>query len=383
MVRNLLERSTRWPARRTSHWKARRTTSGNIARKSGGETLPAAVSVRVLRRLFTLAVALICTSLSSFGRAQDEHVLILVEPGAEQAAERLEEELALVGLQAESQAGTRQDARLALEERTATAVVHLRTDGATIWVLKDSSPDTQPSPAQVGRHPNESPELLALRSAELLRGQLLPAEEATRERKPRQGGVLTPNRWGRMASFTTGPALLYRSYGGAAPGWTGDGSLWIGRWGFGTYLTAALIRSHWTQQEQRESVISFHQLGAGGQARLLLAQTRTTAFEVQALARLGLTSLSLLQEAGPPKERIEGKAVFLDAHGGLEGTWRLASWLRAGVQGLGGTHISLAWPSAKKKGATPAPGEAGPANPSRPRSPLGHMILAGVATAHF
>jgi hypothetical protein len=303
-------------------------------------------------------------------------VLIVVDSGADQSGQRIEEELSLVGIESEAREGSRDDAQLALRENGTTAVVHLREDGATIWVRKQGSHETEPIATEVSRHPNESPELLALRSAELLRGQLLPAEEERRARSPRAGAAPGPS---RIASFTTGPALLYRSYGGVAPGWTGDGSLWFGRWGFGTYVTAALTRSDWTPEAK--NALSFHQLGAGAQVRLLIVQSRSTRFEAQAIARLGLASLSLLQESGPPKDRIKGKAVFLDPHGGVEATWRLAPWLLAGVQALGGAHLSLSWPD--PKGESPAPGEAGRVNPERPRGPLGHATLAGVATAHF
>jgi hypothetical protein len=249
----------------------------------------------------------------------------------------------------ESERGTEREASEALSERRVAAVVYLNEARASIWVSPEDQTSEQAEPVHIERGDGESSEMFALRSAELLRGKLLPgkSDSATsgRQKKP----ATTISRTDRSLSFTLGPALMLQSYAVVAPGMTGDIAAWLGRFGAGPYFTMPLVRNNWTGA--KELTFTQYSLGLGG--RFLAYKTRDKSFELQVLLRVGMTRHALEQNKGPEAERLIGVANHLTVEPGVEGSFAITSWLRVGGQTLAWLDIPLTQPVSE--GALPPP----------------------------
>ena len=259
-----------------------------------------------------------------------------------------------------------------------TAVVFLDEARASIWVGPDDGTPGEAEPVYIERSEGESSEMFALRSAELLRGRLLPAKgdfdgSEGQRRKP---SAKSPT--DRSLSFTLGPALMLQSYAVVAPGITSDVSVWLGRFGVGPYFIMPLVRNSWTGTKG-DLTFTQYSLGLGG--RFLPYQTRDKAFELQTLLRIGVTRLALERDKGPAAQRFTGVANLLSVAPGIEGTFAIKSWLRVGGQTLAGLDIPLNQPVPDGVDL-PAPAK-GKAEESSIGSVQRHLIVSAVATVLF
>lgn len=324
----------------------------------------------------SLTIALIFTTTWQEASAASEIVLLVHTPGA--ATHELEEELRLVGLEVESEGGTKKEARKALETRGIFAVVFLEEDGASIWVGSGEAVSRETKPVHVERSKDESSEMFALRSAELLRGSLLPGQHDSGESQARRGEHVSANPIGRAVSLTLGPALLLQSYAVVAPGFTGDLAAWFGRYGVGPYFALPVLRNSWTGTKHE---LTFTQYSLGLSGRFLPFRTPDRTFELQALVRTGITRLALERDNGPQAQRFTATVNLLSVGAGIEASFGITDWLRLGSQTFGGLDIPLNRPI-QEDIALPKPAK-GKAAPSSFTSTQRHLTVSAIAIAHF
>lgn len=299
-------------------------------------------------------------------------MLIVYEASERETRDRLHEEFALIGLEVESREGTRSDALFARDQREAEAVVLLEPSGASIWVTEGSS--SSAAPAVVKRDAGETSDMVALRSAELVRGHLLSKEPGSFDESSAaaQGW---PGNFQRKFSLTLGPTLFLRTFGGSAPGFTGDATVWFGPVGIGAYAAVPFGRSEWAGKAKD---ITFLQYSGGLGGRLLLFQSGDELFELQALMRVGVTPLSLRRNKGPEDRQFESWAYFFSGDLGTEATFGIGSWFRLGAQMVGGFAAPINWPiPAGGNAAAPAKGS------DAPPGAQGQLTLSAVGVVHF
>lgn len=283
-----------------------------------------------------------------------------------------------MGLTVESEGGTRHSANHALEERGVSAVVFLDDTGATIWVHPRENAARDTKPVHVERTREESDEMFALRSAELLRGRLLPGDhDASKSEKPRRNSARVST-VDRTLSLTLGPALMLQSYAVVSPGFTGDVAAWFGRFGVGPYVTLPLLRNSWSGTKN-ELTFTQYSLGLGG--RFLPFQTNDRMFELHAIVRAGVTRLALERVKGPQSQRFAATANFLSAEAGIEASFAVLDWLRLGSQTIAGLDIPLNQPTPDGV-SLPKPAKKQPQGASLGRTQR-HLTVSAIATACF
>ncbi len=219
-------------------------------------------------------------------------------------------------------------------------------DRLSIWVWGDQGALSTKEPREMRTAGDDSPALLALRSAELLRGQLLPVANSEPHPSKRAPTARHAPPQARLISFTTGPALFLSSYADPQIAVVADAAYypWT-RWGFGAYIHASLSRGTWNVEPAQ---FSLGQFGAGLQLRAEVFQySARSALKgyLQIVGRIGGRNWSLRAETGPPETRSSNAASALTFGGGADLSYPLFSWLRVGglvfVQG----GIPLSWPA--------------------------------------
>lgn len=306
--------------------------------------------------------------------AASKSVLVFHAKGAE--SPDLERELRLVGIEVQSEGGTERQASDALLERGVSAVVFLDTARASIWVDSEDETLGEAEPVHIERHRGESPEMFALRSAELLRGKLLPAKGAPDASEGQKPSATNPS--DRFFSLSLGPVLTFQTYAIVAPGITGDLAAWWGRFGVGPYFTMPLVKNSWTGTKGE---LTFRQSSFGLGGRFLPYQTHDRTFELQALLRVGVTRLALERNTGPQAQRFTAVANLLSVETGIEGSFAIKSWFRFGGQTVAGLDIPLNQPV--PEGVKLPPPAKGKAGGSSLESVQYHLILSAIATLIF
>lgn len=128
------------------------------------------------------------------------HAVIIRAPGTRYIADRIEKELALLGIRVEQVPETAREPEDAVRLWRADAVVFVRARAPrlSIWVRR---PNGEAVPVDVPAQPDASDEMIALRATELLRGHFLPVgpkrapaetEPAAPEREARRGSETPP-----------------------------------------------------------------------------------------------------------------------------------------------------------------------------------------------
>lgn len=271
----------------------------------------------------------------------------------DQDCQRVKDELALVGLQVHIHQG---DQETVTAEMAAPwdAIVLVSDDGSHfIWARHGKDASTVES-VQVQPAPGESNDSVALRSAELVRGELLPQNIKA---APEQSTAAAPSILGPRPpwAIATGPTLFVSSYGGVAIGWTADLSYWLKDFALGLFATGALAPSPWVAAAKE---MNQQQLTAGILSKGLLLRTLNDRFDLMLGGGLGARTqwLSSLPPPGPmDEERFHGVAMALALQLQLEASYSFYPWLALGGA-LGATlGIPLSYPeptaALKKKAA--------------------------------
>lgn len=271
---------------------------------------------------------------------------------------RVADELSLVGLDVQVRAGTHETAlsdthETALSEQPADwdAMVLVRDDGHHIIWTQKSEPASAVEPVELQPAPGESRDSVALRSAELVRGELLPQNKSG----AKEPSALVPAPFGPRPAFafTTGPTLLVSSYGGVAPGWTGDISYWFDRFSLGIFATGALTPSPWVPADKE---VNQQQLTAGLLTKGLLLRAQGDRFDLTLGGGVGARTQWLLGRRPPgPMDapRFHGVAMAVAVSIQLEACYSFFPWLALGGSMGGSLGIPLSFPepndSLKKK----------------------------------
>lgn len=258
------------------------------------------------------------------GSQEPRHVLIIGERGAQSTSRQLGEELELMGFNVSTQAGDGRAAERALQRSDLAAVVFLpdEEEGVRAWVRDDADEE----PAEVELDVEGSRDTLALRTAELLRGRLMPGssprgDSADDERGPTSAST------GTRLSISLGPSVIASSYATALIGLSGDVSWSImERLAMGPYLLASLERGAWSAAPQH---FSARQLEGGAKARFALLEPDAE-LQVDLVGRVGFRSLSLRAESGPPPERTTGFLRGPTIGLGAAAAYALSPWLSLG-----------------------------------------------------
>lgn len=263
--------------------------------------------------------------------------MVVFEPGAEGARDRLVEELELVGFDVETARGRKQTGEAALKRDDVEVVVWVSRESELTVMMADDGGE-EPKVHPVKQQPGESDHLVALRTAEHLRGRFLDTDTpgGSHDKDDRQD----PRTY--RVALSAGPALLYRSYAGVGPGLILDGAyFWSRRWGVGPYFLTSLRRQAWARAPDQ---FSLTHLEVGAQLRTILYPPTAQDFELQALARVGGRQIALRGTTGKPDERFEGSLAALILGAALQINYSPVSWFALGAQGGGALGFSLGYP---------------------------------------
>ena len=251
-------------------------------------------------------------------------VLIVVAPGSERTQQLLADELEVLGLRTDLDRGS----QLAAEEKRATsdhrAIVWLKDDqGASIWLTEDDS--GQP-PHEV--EPSSSPELLALRTAEVLRGRLLPGEKphpATEDSSANDGSPASTPRFlvsGAMGVSVSSYAepLPTFSLGFAYRPWD--------RVAIGPLAVGTLARNAWQGDPEQ---LAASQWSVGVRLALRWLGSREARFHSDLILGGALRQLNVRSEKGGPMEKGTASIWGPTFELGVNGFHDVTPWF-----GLGG-----------------------------------------------
>lgn len=244
-----------------------------------------------------------------------------------------------MGFSITTRSGGKHAARIATRNDEPNAVVWLKRDGsANIWMQSEGQPLSEEEPREIEPTTTGSADLLALQSAELLRSQLLPLDppsETSSEPSTQPGPY---PRW----SLGAGPAFLLSSYAGATAGLTFEAVYRLQQWlSIGPYIIAGLIRSPWNVEPPQFSVSQF---SGGAQLRWDHTPHAPSAIRFGLVGRMGIRSLSLRGETGPPEERFTGSTTAITLGAGANVSYAVLSWLRVGGLLAGEAGFPVAWP---------------------------------------
>jgi len=278
-------------------------------------------------------------------------VLIVAAPGSEHTQHLLADELEVLGLRAELDRGDRPRAE---DERTNPdhrAIVWLEDDqGASIWLTEDES--EQP-PHEV--EPSTSPELLALRTAEILRGRLLPGEKPPPATADGQHATVDDRSSASPPRFllSGGPGISISSYAEPLPTFSlGFAYRPWARVAIGAVAIGALARNAWLDDPEQLSAsqwslglrLAFRWLGPG-EAR----------FHSDVLLGAALRQLQVRSEKGGPMEKGTASMWGPTFDLGINGFHDLTPWFALGLEASFVLGIPLSRSATLDNGMPPGP----------------------------
>jgi hypothetical protein len=267
-------------------------------------------------------------------------VVVVQEPGTERLRSRLVEELQLVGFTVETAQGGEKAAERARHRPDVAAVVHLQSGGKVVlWAEPERAEE---EPVELERRKKESSDLVALRTAEHLRGELLPTEsKSPSKRRERRSGTRPTERFTPYwVSLTIGPAFSYSNLMGAGVGPTADAAIWFGRFGIGPF---ALITLNRTLVEGAPDHLSHKPTIVGARLRALLVENGGTGFEMQAMTSAGVRVVSFRGESGATSG-FEDTATALSLGLGVEFSYAPVKWFSVGASAGGRLGVTLSGP---------------------------------------
>lgn len=267
--------------------------------------------------------------------------MLVVCETTDATCKRVEDELVLVGLEVHLHPGDRETVDSEMDAPW-DAIVLVRDDGRHVIWARHGRPASAVEAVEVAPNAEESRDSVALRSAELVRAELLPENNPPpSSEESSQGSALGPR---PAFALTTGPALLASSYGGVTVGWTGDVSYWFERFSLGVFATGALVPTPWRPAEKE---LNQQQLTAGLVTKGTLVRALTDRFDLMLAGGVGARTQWLLSRSAPgpmddPQFRAVAMALALKLE--LEAVYSFSPWFALGGA-LGGTlGIPLSFP---------------------------------------
>lgn len=254
-------------------------------------------------------------------------MIVIGDQGTERVQHRLVDELEIMGFSVTVRPGDESLARAARDDSDADAVVFVGSDKSNlVWVRGDTSG----APRSI-EGAGESPERLALRTAEHLRGHLLKSEEREEVSPRRDGSSVTPARF----SIAGGPGVVYSRDAPAAVAWSADVALWFGRFGIGPFILTDLESSKWRPAHEFE----VRQLSTGVLGRVPFLTRRE--FRVEALGQVGWRGTTVRRAKGPEKDQFQASSGSLVFGGGVHAMYLPRPFYGIGAELVGQMGIPL------------------------------------------
>lgn len=251
-------------------------------------------------------------------------MLVITAPGEERSGRLLVDELDLLGLTSQLEPGHERAAEAAHEDSNHRAIVWLHDEHqARIW-LKGEDPSAHHDVAS-----SESRELLALRTAELLRGRLLPGEDPPsreEEAAPREPEVRANPRFHLFG----GPGLIVSSYAEPLPAFSlGLAYQAWSRMSVGAFVVGSLADNAWQGNPEE---LTASQFSLGGRLGLTWLALPAGRIRSDLLLRATFRGLQVRSERGGPMEKgsatLWGPTVDL----GVDGRYELTPWFGLGME---------------------------------------------------
>jgi len=249
---------------------------------------------------------------------------VVTERGTERTGELLVDELDLLGLSSQLERGQEHAAEAGHDRSEHRAVVWLHDDHqARIWLKGEDSS----RPHDVAS--SESPELLALRTAELLRGRLLPGDEPAQAATEADAAGPASAHALRF-HMAAGPGIVVSSYAEPLPTF----NLAFGyrpwpRLSVGAFTTGSLVPNAWQGYSDQ---LTTSQFSVGGRLGLLWLEPPGSGIRSHLLLRGAIRGLQVRSPKGGPMEKgsalLWGPTVDL----GLDGEYELTPWFSLGVE---------------------------------------------------
>lgn len=237
-----------------------------------------------------------------------------------------------MGITVESRPAERSEFEAEKRKWKRGAVVFATSTSTRIWIAQDR----KHALTVLEQSRDETPELLALRSAEFVRARLLPArttEQPSPDALPGRKEGLSPT-----LEFAMGPALLLRSYGGGSLGFGGDASIIWGRTRVGAYVSGALTRAPWGPAPEH---FSFRDISAGARVAVELLPLKQTPFSLFALGKLGVATVSVRTESGPSPAQYSARHFLLPLELGARFHYAPNPWFFIGCAVSAGVALPL------------------------------------------
>ncbi len=253
----------------------------------------------------------------------DEAPLVVVCAAHSAEAKRLEDELGLVGF------------RVATKDPHTRACAAPSADTTTVTIERSGvHVVTEPggSHTELVRASGESPNAFALRTAEHVRGRLLPSGA-----RP----VSPPPAPYRLVVHA-GPALVLATYGSPALAVVGDVTYFWGRVGLGPFVLATLTSTPWKKERaqftQRQTTV-----GAGG--RYVLYRAANPGLELHGLVNAGVRFQRLEALKGDAAGVFAETATAFTFGAAFEVLYSPSDWFAFGGQTGVQLGVPLAWPA--------------------------------------
>lgn len=274
-------------------------------------------------------------------------MLVVTEAGAERTGRLLVDELDLLGLTSELRAGRQEVAETAHQRSEHRAVVWVHDDHQTrIWLQGEGAE----SPHDVT--PSESRELSALRTAEALRGRLLPGQESP---PPWDERALPDPEGPHRFELFGGPGLIISSYAEPLPAFSmGFAYRLHPRVSVGVFALGSLTRNAWQGDPEQLSTSEF---AIGGRLGFRWLDRPGTRIRSDLLLRGAFRGLSVRDEGGPMEKgsaTLWGPTIDL----GMDATYEFTPWFGLGVESC----LIVGFPLARSAGLDNGM-EPGPASP--------------------
>lgn len=248
-------------------------------------------------------------------------MLVVTEREAAHTARLLVDELDLLGFTSELEFGRQENAEAAHERHRYRAVVWLHHEHqARIWLPDEATPH------DVAR--SDSDQLAALRTAEALRGRLLPGGEARRPENDSQPDDSDANELHRFELFG-GPGIIISSYAEPLPSFSlGLAYRPLSQISVGFFAAGSLVRNAWQSDPEQ---LTASQISLGARVAYRWLNPPGGPLHSDLLLRGSFRNLSIRDEGGPMERgsaTLWGPTVDL----GIGGTYELTPWFGLGLE---------------------------------------------------
>lgn len=249
--------------------------------------------------------------------------MVIYERGTEERASRLTEELRLVGFDVETVPDAGESVESLRERNDVQGVVEVRGDGTHVLWIEDAPSE------ELELREGETADGIALRTAEHLRGELLPSEASEPEKARLRGGSALAL---QHTEINVLPAYVFATYGGQGFAGIVDVAHFWNRVGVGPFAFTTITRSGWTPAPgpyvQRQTTV-------GAQVRVIPYRAGTTGLEIQVLANTGVRHLAVSSTSPSPEHDFSGTIWAMTLGSSFQLGYAPSEWFLIGAQAGG------------------------------------------------